>query len=127
MRRHRDDRGVTTVGFAVVFASILLLVMLAVQAGLYWHVRQRADAAAARAAAAAARVDGSSANGHAAADAFLSGAPIDDASVRVSRGGTSATASVSGTAPSLVPIVAWAVYAEATVPLERFVPEPERG
>lgn len=124
--RVRDDRGVSALTLAVVFPVVMTLVMLAVQGGLYWHAHQRAEAAADRAAAVAARVDGSGAAGEAAAYAFLEGAPLDDATVSVRRGGQQAQARVTATAPSLVMGIRWTVIARSTVERERFVAEPDR-
>jgi Flp pilus assembly protein TadG len=124
--RARDDRGVSALTVAVVFPVVMMLVMLAVQGGLYWHAHQRAEAAADRAAAVAARVDGSSAAGEAAAWAFLDGAPLDGATVSVRRGDDQAQATVTATAPSLVGVIRWTVTASSTVELERFVAEPDR-
>ena len=124
--RARDDRGVGALTVAIVFPVVMMLVMLAVQGGLYWHAHQRAEAAADRAAAVAARVDGSGAAGEGAAYAFLEGAPLDDATVSVRRGGEQAQATVTATAPSLVMGIRWTVTARSTVELERFVPEPDR-
>jgi Flp pilus assembly protein TadG len=124
--RRRDDAGAATITVAIVTPVVLGLLMLAVQAGLFWHARQRADAAATRAAAAAAQVDGTPAAGEAAAETFLAGAPIDNAAVTVTRDADTARATVSGTAPALVPGVVWQVKATAEAPRERFVAEPER-
>ncbi len=124
--RARDDRGVSALTVAIVFPVVMMLVMLAVQGGLYWHAHQRAEAAADRAAVVAARVDGSGAAGEAAAYAFLEGAPLEGATVSVRRGGEQAQATVTATAPSLVMGIRWTVPARSSVELERFVAEPDR-
>ena len=130
MRRVRarrwNDTGAATTTLAIVTPAVLVLLMLAVQAGLFWQARQRADAAATRAAAAAAQLDGSSASGEAAAQTFLAGAPLEDAAVTVTRDAEHARATVTGTTPALVPGVVWQVTAVAEAPRERFVPEPDR-
>jgi Flp pilus assembly protein TadG len=122
----RDDAGAATITVAIVTPAVLVLLMLAVQAGLFWHARQRADTAATRAAAAAAQVDGTPATGEASAETFLAGAPLDSAQVTVTRDAQAARATVTGTAPALVPGVVWQVKATAEAPRERFVAEPER-
>jgi Flp pilus assembly protein TadG len=124
--RRRNDRGAATTTLAIVTPAVLVLLMLTVQAGLFWHARQRADAAATRAAAATAQLDGTTASGEAAAQAFLTGAPLEDAAITVSRDAEHARVTVTGTAPALVPGVVWEVSAVAEAPLERFVPEPAR-
>lgn len=111
---------------AIVMPAVLFLLMLSVQAGVFWHARQRADAAATRAAAAAAREGGTAADGHSAADDFLAGAPLDNATVSVTVDADQAEATVTGTAPALVPGVVWQVHASAAAPVERFIPETER-
>jgi Flp pilus assembly protein TadG len=111
---------------AITFPAVLVVLMLAVQAGLYWHAHQRADAAATRAAAAAARAGGPTTDGHQAANDFLAGAPLDHATVTVTVVGDAAEAAVTGTAPALVPGVVWQVQASAEAPVERFIAETER-
>jgi hypothetical protein len=124
--RRRNDCGTATTTLVIVTPAVLVLLMLTVQAGLFWHARQRADAAATRAAAAAAQLDGTIASGEANARTFLAGAPLEDAAITINRDGEHARAIVTGTAPALVPGVVWQVSAIAEAPLERFVPEPDR-
>jgi Flp pilus assembly protein TadG len=125
--RRRDEQGAVSVAVVIAFGAALLLFMLAVDAGLYWHMHHRADVAADRAATAAARIDGSSAAGHAAAQTFLAGAPLDNATVSVSRGSSEAVATVRATTPSLMPFISsWGLSASRSAPIERFIPEPER-
>jgi Flp pilus assembly protein TadG len=125
-RRRAGDRGATVLAVAITFPAVLVVLMLAVQAGLYWHAHQRADAAATRAAAAAARSGGTTTDGHQAANAFLAGAPLNNATVTVTVDDIAATADVTGTAPGLVPGVVWQVQATAEAPVERFIAETER-
>ncbi len=125
-RRRAGDRGATVLAVAITFPAVLVMLMLSVQAGLYWHAHQRADAAATRAAATAARAGGTATDGHQAATAFLAGAPIDDATVTVTLDDDRAEADVTGTAPALVPGVVWQVNATAEAPVERFIGETER-
>src|SRR5919106_1892680 len=95
-RLGHSDRGVVGTTVAILFPGVLFLIMLAVQAGLYWHANQRAEAAADRAASVAARVDGTQASGESAGWAFLEAAPLSDANVSVNRATTRAEATVSG-------------------------------
>jgi Flp pilus assembly protein TadG len=124
--RGRSDNGAAATTVAILFPAVMVFVMLAVQAGLYWHAIQRAEAAADRAASVAARIDGSEVAGEAAGWAFLDAAPLEGADVSVTRGATQAEATVSGSAPALVMGMKWQVTAHATVELERFVAEPDR-
>lgn len=125
-RRPRDEAGVTALLTAMLMPAVLLLVILVVQAGLYYHAHQRATAAADRAVAAARTPDGTEADGQAAAQVFLDGAPLDGAAVQVDRGPEEVEATVTGIAPQLVPGITWQVEATAAAPAERFIPENER-
>lgn len=125
-RRRDGDRGAASLVAAIVTPAVLVLLMLSVQAGIFWHAHQRADAAATRAAAAAARQGGTTTDGHNAANALLAGAPLDNATVTVTLDTNQAQATVTGTAPALVPGVVWQVQATAEAPVERFIPETER-
>lgn len=121
-----DDRGAAATQVAIVMPAVLALMALVIQAGLWFHVRQRAEAAADRAAAAAATPQGSEAGGEAAAQAFLAGAPIDGATVTVQRGAETVEATVAGYAPQLVPGLAWQVSATSRAETERFIAEDQR-
>jgi Flp pilus assembly protein TadG len=107
--------------------AVLMLVILVVQAGLYYHAHQRATAAADRAVAAARTPTGTEADGVAAAQLFLDGAPLDGAAVQVQRGPEEVEATVTGVAPELIPGISWQVEAVTAAPAERFIPENERG
>lgn len=112
---------------AILFPAFLFLIFLTVQAGLYYHARQWAAAAADRAADRAAEVGASNTDGSAEAAAFLSdsycesGAPV--AMNRDEVSGT-VTATVTCTVPG--PLAPWPAEATSTAPLERFIPETER-
>jgi Flp pilus assembly protein TadG len=125
-RRRADDSGVGAVTTALMMPALLMMIMLVVQAGLYWHAHQRASAAADRAAAAAATPTGSEQAGRQAAQLFLDGAPLQGASVQVERGAEEVEATVTGTAPRLVPGISFQVQATASAPVERFIPEDQR-
>jgi Flp pilus assembly protein TadG len=124
--RRRDDAGIGAVTTALMMPALLVMIMLVVQAGLYWHAHQRASAAADRAAAAAATPTGSEQAGRQAARLFLDGAPIDGAWVQVRRGSEEVVATVGGSAPQLVPGITFSIEARASAPTERFIPEDER-
>lgn len=126
MRRRRGDSGIGAVTTALMMPALLFMIMLVVQAGLYWHAHQRASAAAERAAAAAATPTGTEQGGRQAAQMFLDGAPLDGSWVRVLRGAEEVEATVGGTAPRLVPGLTFSVEATASAPTERFIPEDER-
>jgi Flp pilus assembly protein TadG len=104
---------------------VILTLAGIVQAALYFHGVQRAEAAADRAVAMAAAEGSTAASGETAAREFLAGAPVDDAAVTVHRGGEDTTATVTGVAPRLVP-VSWRIVARAQAPTETFLPETDR-
>jgi Flp pilus assembly protein TadG len=126
MRRRGSDAGVTALMTAMLMPAVIFLMMLVVQAGLYYHARQRATAAADRAVAAARTPSGTESSGRDAAQLFLDGAPLDEASVQVDRGVDQVEATVSGYAPELLPGLRWRVEVNAAAPAERFIPENER-
>lgn len=127
--RPEDDgeAGVIATQLAVLMPALLLLIMLAVQFAMWAHATQLADAAADAAASAAALPAGTTEAGEDAADSILRQAGnLDNVEIAVERGPSAATATVTGTAPNVVPGFRWSVSAQATVPLEQFVPEGER-
>lgn len=106
-------------------AIVVFVIAGVVQAGLYYHGVQRAEAAADRAVTVASLQNGTTDAGRAAAEDFLAGAPVDDATVSVVRTAERTTAQVTGRAPQLIPIT-WRIVAHSEAPTERFVPETER-
>lgn len=116
----------TTTETAAVMPAVFGLMLFAVQAGLAAHAAQRADGAADRAVAAAQAADGSTLAGEDAAVAYLARAPVEDASVTVTRSGDRIRATVTGVAAQVVPGLTWHVNRSAEATTERFVPEPER-
>lgn len=100
-QRHRGETGSTTLEVAVVFPAVLLLVLLVIQAALYWHARSVALSAAQQGLAVA-EVSGLPA-GQARASAMatqLGG--LHNPSVTGSRAGV-LTVVVTGGIPSFVP------------------------
>lgn len=123
----RGEDGLIASQLAVLMPALLLLIMLAVQFGLWAHATQLADAAANSAATAAALPDGTPADGEAAAASLLSQAGhLADTIIVVDRTATDVAVSVTGTAPQVVPGFRWSVTAHAAAPVERFVPEGNR-
>jgi Flp pilus assembly protein TadG len=111
---------------AMLMPIVLFMVMLVVQAGVYWNTQQRATAAAKRAAQAAALTTGTEASGLAAAETFLDGAAIENPRVQVERGFDEVEVTVTGTAEQVVPGIVFTVTAVETVPVERFIAEDEQ-
>jgi Flp pilus assembly protein TadG len=110
---------------AMLMPAVLFMVMLVVQAGVYWNTQQRATAAAKRAASAASLTTGTEVSGEEAGRDFLDGATIRDAQVQVERGPEEVTATVTGGVARVVPGVSFTVTAVETMPVERFIPEDQ--
>lgn len=122
-----DQAGVVATQLAVLMPALLLLVMLAVQFGMWAHATQLARAAADTAAFTAALADTTDTDGHAAAAGLLAQAGnLDDIVVTIDRADGLVVATVTGTAPQLTPGFRWQVSAQAAAPEERFIPQAER-
>ena len=121
------DRGETTTQIVVLVPVLMLLVLLVVQAALWFHTANIAQAGAARGAAAGAPV---SASARAAAGAavltvsenggHLVGPPI------VAVGDRTVQVSVSLAVPQVVPFFPDVVTRVQLEPRERFIPEDQR-
>lgn len=126
-RLRSGEDGLLATELAMVTPALLLLVMLAVQFGLWAHATQLADAAATQAALAASLPDGTEEQGEDAAAGLLAEAGnLGDPAVTVERGEELVVVTVIGRAPHLVPGFAWGVSAQAAAPVERFIPEGQR-
>jgi hypothetical protein len=103
------------------------MLSLIVQYGLNYHAHQRAAGAADRAVAVARWNDASEADGEAAGMVFLqAGEMLVEPTIDVDKGPEEVRAFVEVRVDPLVPLAAWTITAEATAPVERFIPEPER-
>lgn len=117
-----DDRGSSTLEYAILFPALLLLIMAGVQAGLFYHARSIAHAAAEEGARTAAAQTATAAMGEATAADFadrVGSGLFTGVDVDVSRSRTTVTATVSGTATSLIPGTTWTVTQTVTRPVER--------
>jgi hypothetical protein len=104
-----------------------MAILLALQFGLWLHAAQVAEAAAQEGLEAARAEQGSAAAGETRALAFVgSVGGLQAPAAAAARSADGAQVTVSGTAPEVVPGFP-AISARASGPLERFVPEPERG
>lgn len=125
--RARSEDGVAATQLAVVMPALLLLVMLAVQFGLWAHASQLADAAADAGVSAASIVGGTDEVGHDAAAGLLAQVGhLSDVAIEVSRADGVVTATVSGVAPQVVPGFRWSVSGRAASVVEQFVPQGDR-
>lgn len=123
MSSRHDERGVTEL--VIVFPVAMLLILLLLQAALWFLARSVAQDAAQDGARAAALVGGSPAAGEQAAKADLAqlaGPMLSSTSVSATRSAGRAQVTVSGTAESLLPGFSLTVSASAAEPTEQFRP-----
>jgi Flp pilus assembly protein TadG len=126
-RRLQGQDGVIASQLAVLMPALLLLVMLAVQFGLWAHATQLARAAADEAAYTAALPDSTDAAGQAAAAGLLAQAGnLTHLRITLDRRPDLIVATVTGTAPQVVPGWRWSVSATAAAAPERFIPQGQR-
>jgi Flp pilus assembly protein TadG len=123
--RCHDDKGGITIEAVVVVPVAMLLLMLVVQAGVYFHTRAVAVTAAHHGLDAARVEPGSASDAQNVTETFLRrhAGGLRDQSVGVSRGSETATVAVSGDVVSLlfgVPVFSLDVTVRA--PVERVVP-----
>ncbi len=104
---------------------VMMLLMLVVQAGLYFHTRAVATTAAHKGLDAARVSDGSASEARAAAEGFLdrNAGGLDDRSVTIERSGDQAEVSVSGRVVSvLFGADVFPLQVTANAPIERETP-----
>lgn len=120
--RARTDEGSATLNLVVVFPVFLFLLLTIVQAGLYFHARHVALAAAQEGLRAARLYDGTAAGGQERASAFLTsvGTSLTGEHVLASRDGLTARVEVKGAALTLLPGLTLHVDEVASGPVERF-------
>ena len=112
-------------GYVILVPVALFLVMLAVQAAVYFHAANIAQHAGARAVAVASRRGADASTGQREAETVVrdSGSTLVAASVV---GGDLVRASVTVRVSRVVPFFPAAVTRHAAAPRERFVPEDQR-
>jgi Flp pilus assembly protein TadG len=111
---------------AVIFPVVLTLLLLSVQAGLFFHARHVARAAANEGLRAARLYGHTAVDGQAAAAQLLrqsGGDLISDEQVTATRDTSTASVSVTGQAISLLPGVSLNVSETSSGPVERFTPD----
>jgi Flp pilus assembly protein TadG len=121
--RRRDDAGSVSLELAVIFPALLLLIIAAVQAGLLFHARHLAQAAAQEGLRATRQYDGTTTAGQQAAAGLLTqsaGDLLAGRQISVQRNGQQADVRITGHAISLLPGVTLTVSANAAGPVERF-------
>ncbi|MFD8078224.1 TadE family protein [Streptomyces sp. NPDC059718] len=123
--RRRGDRGEASIQMAIVFPFVILLTLAVVQAGMWFHARNIALAAAREGVTAARTYQATDADGAARAREVLSRIAGDSLRAptvtTVGSGTESVRVTVTGTAPSLLPgIGGLHIDASATGPRERW-------
>lgn len=123
--RHGADRGSFTVELSVLAPTVLVLILLCIQTGLWWHAREVAATAARTGVDTGRTLNGSPATGAAAAQSFLArfGGSVRDPAVTTA--GSSATTlriEVDGSVTTLVPGLTLHVAQHAEGPRERWMP-----
>lgn len=115
-RSASSEDGSVSAELVVATPLTLLLLMVAVQAAVWWHATHIAESVAAHALAAARVADGTVATGQATGERVLdqlAGTLLTDTSVTVGRGPDVVQVQVSGTAMPVIPGVALPVRATA--------------
>jgi Flp pilus assembly protein TadG len=124
---HTRGRGAGVVESVIAAPVLLLMLLLVIQVGIWAHAHHVAAAAAQTALAAARAEEGSAGTGTASGAAALgvnAGGALEEADLSVARGADTVTVTITGQAPSIVPIpgLSWDVEASATGPVEQFIP-----
>lgn len=122
-----DDRGIGTVEAVLTVPVIVLMILGAVQVGLWWYSRQLAETAAQEAARAARSYAATAAAGQAEGYSYLgkvdgAGTALHNPSIQVTRGAQTVTVTIKGDIVSLVPWVSPTVTITVTSPIEAYVP-----
>lgn len=121
-----DDRGFGTVEAVLTVPVIVLMILGAVQVGLWWYSRQLAETAAQEAARASRSYNATADAGQAEGYSYLSkvdggGSALHHPSIQVTRGAQTVTVTVKGDIVSLVPWVSPTVTITVTSPVETYV------
>ncbi|MFI9641417.1 TadE family protein [Micromonospora sp. NPDC051925] len=120
--RRRRDRGAASVELVLATPLLGLLLMVAVQFALWQHASHMAQAAANEGVQTARAYGSNAAAGKTDTEALLrdlSGGALSGTSVTVSRSTTSATITITGRAPSVIPGLTFPVNVTVTAPVER--------
>ncbi len=123
--RDRGDAGALTLSYVIVFPVILLVILVIVQASLYYMAHNLALAAARQGADAARAYNSTDGAGSAAALALISqdgSGMLARADAVATRAGPTVTVTVTGQAWSVLPGLPTTVSETVQEPIERFVP-----
>ncbi|MEU8196241.1 TadE/TadG family type IV pilus assembly protein [Microbispora amethystogenes] len=120
------ERGSATLEAALVYPALLLLVLLAINAALWFHARNLALAAAQEGLRAGRAYGSSLSAGQATAERLIrqvGGSFLTSAKVSVERTADSLSVAVSGQAISLIPLLPLDVEQVARAPVEKWTSE----
>jgi Flp pilus assembly protein TadG len=122
-RQRGGERGSTTVEFVVLVPLMVLLLMVVVQFGVYFHTCAVVTTAARHGADDARVFTGTAEAGAAATEQFLDQAAgaLRDRGVTVDRSPTEVTITVTGEVVSLIPFASFPVAVTVHAPVERIV------
>jgi Flp pilus assembly protein TadG len=119
----RNERGSATIEAVLTVPVLLLLILMVIQFGLWYHASHTAKAAA-QEGVRAARIEGATATaGHERAARFMANAAptlVHEVTVNATRDNEHARVEVNGSVQSLIPGLHLSVHAEAQSPVERF-------
>lgn len=122
-RRGRGDAGAAATELVIAMPALLLLILVSVHVGLWFHARSLADAAAQEGARGARVLGATDADGEARANQMLDDlgpTVVTDRTVTVTRTATTVTVVVTGHAPAVIPGLVLDVRSSATSPIEEF-------
>ncbi len=124
----KDDgeRGSVAAQVVIAIPLLVMLVLLIVQFALAAYAEHIAQGAAGQALDTARVVNATDADGQAQAQAVLAQlatGPLNHPQVNVTRDATTVTVTITGTAENLVPGFTLHVHAEASGPIETFIPD----
>lgn len=118
--RRPDERGYSeSVQWAMLTPLVMLLLLGAIQIGMWWHGRNTALHAAAAAAEAESAYRSAAGSGQRAAETVAAAGGLQGVTVAVSRGAEQVDVTVSGTVPLLVDLGMSDVSQQASSPMER--------
>jgi Flp pilus assembly protein TadG len=123
MTTRRAEHGGATVELVLTVPVLLLLVMMIVQLGLYWHANHVAQAAAQEGVRATRMVDGSALAGQARARTFVTAAAptlLHNVDITATRDDRNSAVHVHATVQAVVPGLSLAVDVESHSPTEHF-------
>ena len=118
------DRGSSTVEFVIASAAMVLLLLMVVQVGVWYHTRAVAQTAARHGLDHVRTVNGSTAEGIDVASEFLdqSGGGLENRNVNATRTAAVSSVTVSGRVVSILPGVSFTVSVTVDAPTERIEP-----